>query len=302
VITALLAFYDEPVGFLRRAVHSCARIGVTRLVALDGAYQRLPDGQPSSPDEQLEAIWEAALQARMIPSIHVPGRLWETEMEKRTELFRLAEAGCNPSEDWYLVLDADFEVLSTVPDLPATLAHAGRDAALVMLQTTAGSLYPHLPPLTPFRAFYRAIPGLHVEGTHYTYQTPDGRKLWGHPDEIEPALDLTEQIRVVHHTNQRTPERALRQRAYYRARDRAGDEMLDCHRCGQPAIGYAPVHLREVSSHSVEADWERVCPTCLRRVRRENLVAAHRLGITPEAFLQQRLGEVASAPGLPLAV
>lgn len=295
MLAALLAFYDEPEAFLTRMVESLPRARVTRLYALDGAYALYPYGRPESPPSQRQAILDAAERIGIHARIATPGRLWRDEMEKRSTLFRLADA--HGPDDWLFVVDADYEIVDAPGNLLHRLNESGRDVATVMLQTSSGPYYQNLPPLSPMRSLFRAGLGITVDGNHWTYVTRDGRKLWGrHGDKIVPALDLTHKVRVAHHTNLRPLDRARRQILYYRARDQAGAEQGSCQRCRfRRAIGWALTDLRPLaaprhSNEMVAGSWIEVCEVCTPVVRAEALEAAEALGLTEQRFasLQNR--------------
>jgi hypothetical protein len=61
-VTAMLAWFDEPVDLLETAVQGAAVVA-DRLVAADGAYEQVPDRAESSPPEQKRAIVRAAKKA-----------------------------------------------------------------------------------------------------------------------------------------------------------------------------------------------------------------------------------------------
>ena len=75
--------------------------------------------------------------------------------------------------------------------------------------------------------FFRAIPGLRAVTNHFTYSTPDGRKLWGDAkkDRLEPRLDLTA-VKVEHRSKLRHTDRRRAAERYYRLRDDLGLEEL----------------------------------------------------------------------------
>jgi hypothetical protein len=265
VLHACLCWFDEHPRFLERAVYTSVRLGVERIVALDGAYKLYPGGQRTSPPEQAAAIVRAASSLGLALRFGKP-KVWETELEKREAMLALV-----PANDWFCWLDADFEVMTSNPRLPEQLAGSDRVAADVTIRHLRGPYFPGLPPVTDFRLFYRRLPGLHYERNHYTLVAGDGRRLWGNRQHgpIEPGLDLRGQVVIAHHTNGRPVERVRRQIAYYKTRDALGVERGPCGRCGAPSLGWAPTNLTDLGNQ-VEVDWVEVCEDCAAVLAQEN--------------------------------
>lgn len=236
MIVALLSWYDEPPEALAAMVASLALIPVTRLVALDGAYALYPDGQPRSSSDQYQAFDTAARRHDIHLSIHTPATVWAgNETEKRSRLFELGEQVAGP-DDWYMVIDADEQILQAPPDVPARLNATPFDVAGVTLLEPGHPLGTIV--FDTFPMFFRAIPGIRCHRDHFTYRTPDGRNLWGDAKRarLEPRHDLTDL--VVEHRNQlRHPDRRNAALGYYRARDELGVEDLPAERSllAQPA-------------------------------------------------------------------
>lgn len=178
VITAAMVWYDEPVEQLTTAVQSAASLA-DRIVALDGAYRRFPDGRPHSPPEQAQAIREAAAASGMDCLVLTPDRLWAGGVEKRNHLFSAACVG----SDWLLTLDADWVIHADGKGVRAELAALRHGEVAVesrfitpanlsrpMRQSAAGAwhaemtLQPHWYPV-----LFRALPGMRVEQFHYWY-------------------------------------------------------------------------------------------------------------------------------------
>jgi hypothetical protein len=274
VLYALLCWFDEHPRFLERAVYTSVRLGVERLVALDGAYKLYPGAQRTSPPEQSRAILRAANALGLDLTFGKP-KLWETELEKREAMIALV-----PEQEWFCWLDADFEVMSNNPRLPERLERAEYNAADVTIRHLRGPYFPNLPPLTDFRLFYRHLPGLHFERNHYTLVAGDGRRLWGNGTHgaIEPGLDLRREVVIAHHTNGRPIERVRRQVAYYKTRDALGIERGPCGRCGVPSIGWAPTNLTDIGNQ-VEVDWIEVCDDCAEVIAEENKALREKLDV-----------------------
>lgn len=225
MITALLSWYDEPPQALRTLIATLTLIPVDRLIAVDGAYALFPDGRRRSSSEEYRAIIDATRHHGIDLILDCPATVWAgNETEKRNRLFELGEQFTAP-DDWYMVVDADEEVLKAPPDIPARLASSPFDVAGITLREPGHPLGTIM--FDTFPMFFRAIRGLRCHRDHFTYQTPDGRNLWGDAKRthLEPRLDLTGV--VVEHRNQlRHPDRRKAALDYYRTRDEAGIEEL----------------------------------------------------------------------------
>lgn len=221
-IIALLSFYDETAEWLTRCIASLTHLPVDGLVALDGAYELYPDAQPSSPPEQRAAIRRAA-RAHSIPLLlETPEQPWPGEVEKRNHLFTIAET---TAADWYFVIDADEYITSAPADVPGRLAASPFDVAAVELKEPGHPLGTIVYPTHP--KFFRAISGLRAVQDHFTYTTPDGRRLWGDQKKhrLEARHDLTD-VKVTHENQLRHPDRRENALTYYRTRDTLGVEEL----------------------------------------------------------------------------
>lgn len=203
------------------------------MVVIDGAYLLYPDRRNWSSPEQHEAVVYTCQAAGLGLTVHVPPGLWAgNEVEKRSAMFAHAEQVAEPNVDWYWVMDAD-EIVDHCPtDLRARLDATDLDVAEVTEferhpETDQASWFDWEPESRfQIRKLFRAIPGLHVEGNHYTYATPDGRKLWDQakPEDQEPCLDLSD-LTIEHRTNYRTRNRTTKAKAYYQLRDKTGVEQ-----------------------------------------------------------------------------
>jgi hypothetical protein len=223
-LIALLAWFEEPAEWLAELVASCARAGCDHVVAVDGAYALLPNGSGFSSPEQHAAILHTARGAGIGATIHAPSQRWfGNEVEKRSALFRLAEATAEPG-DWYWVLDADCVV---------TEAHAVKerlaDTTLLAAEHRLEERQDGTVSKSMHRGLFRAGWGLRVQGRHSHYVDAAGRVLWDGPggDHV-PALDLFD-VRVEHRRSQRPVARRSDQVEYYRRRDLAGVERLSVH-------------------------------------------------------------------------
>lgn len=232
-IVALLSWYNERPDWLAAGVASLAPFA-DHIIAVDGAYFLYPDGKRNSPSGQAEAIRETARAVGLGCTLFEPQERWlGNEVEKRSLMFRLGETVATP-EDWYFVLDGD-EVVSDIGcDVKAKCAETQHDCGEVAFWRHRDHYKPEQMPFVTsmveehnIRVMFRAIPGLRVEGNHYTYVTPDGRRLWGNPADapVEPVEDFTD-IRIQHRTKERDLWRADEARKYYARRDELNIEGL----------------------------------------------------------------------------
>lgn len=228
MIAALLSWYDEPPAALEAMIASLTLIPVDRLIAVDGAYALYPDGRRRSSSEEYRAIIHGCRHHGIDLTLHTPATVWAgNETEKRDRLFELAEQVTSP-DDWLMVIDADEEVLEA-PDVPARLAASPFDVAGVTLREPGHPLGTVV--FDTFPMFFRAIRGIRCHQDHFTYQTPDGRNLWGDAKRarLEPRLDLAGVV-VEHRKQLRHPDRREAALTYYRTRDEQGVEDLPADR------------------------------------------------------------------------
>jgi hypothetical protein len=287
-IVALLSWYEEDPAWLAEMVATLPAAGVTHLVALDGAYALYPGASPASDPAQKLALNTAAQQAGIEADIYTPDGVFKgNEVEKRSALFELAESVTGP-DDWYFVMDAD-ELISEVPtDFHDRLASTDRDVAEV---TFVEQRDPERPPPSlwqrkdayPIRVLFRAIRGLRVKTNHWTYVTPDGRKLWGQNKRtLEATLDCTD-LRILHRSDLRQQDRRTDQYAYYAIRDDRRAEIGRCARCTAKATKSLPTGY-EPSPEGLTADYIDVCNACAKKVKRENALTLRRHGIDPQTL------------------
>jgi len=217
-VIGVLVWYDEEPAWLAATVASMCRVGMSHIVALDGAYLAYPDAirHARSAPGQHAAIREVCDAMQVGHTIHAPSGPWiGGECEKRTYGFTLAmtvaEAG-----DWFFLMDADQVITS--PGNLAALEQADEDVAEALFYERGayggGGMF-------PVRCIFRAQP-LRVEGRHYDYLTGDGRNLWGDAPYEPAAVTMCE---VEHRTRLRSPARKQAQDAYYKRRDELGLEQ-----------------------------------------------------------------------------
>lgn len=243
-LIGILSWYDESPSWLSATVASLARAGATHLVAVDGAYRMYPDGRGSSGGNQADAIIKTAYGAGLALSLHVPTAVWHgNEVEKRDHCFRLAETVAAPhEEDWYWIVDAD-EIILESSGLVFDLANTDMNVAETTLleyqdplenpktaKVTRQIDWPRESAST-VRNLFRAIPGLSTVENHYTVTVPgQNAKLRGDSaagDVLEPALDLSQSVKIEHRTNLRDLARAKSQLEYYGLREELGFERPD---------------------------------------------------------------------------
>ena len=234
-LIGLLSLYAERPSWLAASVASYRVAGIDHLVALDGAYALFPGGAARSPGVEADALMEICNAHDVGLTLVRPATTWAgNEVEKRTSLFRHADALAVPNEDWYLNIDADELVTRALDGWRDALADTPLDCAeLLLWEREDRDSEPcaqvdralRVDPLShaPIRKLFRAIPGIRCVGNHYTWVTPDGRQLWGNRVKV-PGLDLTEQLHVEHRTQYRGLLRRDASHEYYRLRDAAGIE------------------------------------------------------------------------------
>lgn len=284
-IIALLSWYDEDPAWLKRALLALQPIGIHHLVALDGAYALFPNGQPRSSPAEYEAIRASANQLGCSLTIYTPQTTWQNnETEKRSRLFELAEQVARPHQDWYLVIDADEFVTHVPDDLHERLRTSVFDVASVTFSEphATGKRRNYELPI-----IFRAIPGIRVEGNHFTYVTPDGRKLWGNAltDNLAPRLDLRDLV-LDHLTEYRHQDRRAAADTYYKARDFKGTEKGQCYKCGKGAVCQVPYKWREVQDEygdiGYTAKWVEACTEHAADLDHRNAAVLRAWGFDPD--------------------
>ncbi len=225
MIVGLLNFYKEDDLLLKRSVRGLARLGVKRIVAVDGPYALFPNDGPYSDPQQIRVLRQATTQRGVELCLFQPDEPWAgNETEKRQRMLDLA-LGRAYRGDWLVIWDCDYRLMDA-PDamwISDRLQTTGLDVATVSF--TEDGFCEHYDGY-PMAMFLRAIPGIKMDGNHHTYVLPDGRRsqVLRRPVENEAeALDLSD-VRILHDVQRRDPERRARQTAYYEARDAGGIE------------------------------------------------------------------------------
>lgn len=228
-VVALLSWYDESPTWLSAAVASAARIA-NHVVAVDGAYRLLPGGRGSSGVEQSDAVRLACEAAGVGCTLHVPSASWVgNEVGKRDFLFALGQTVVEtPGEDWFMVIDADelvadcdrVGVLAGLAEFTGHVAEVEYELFDDLTRHDDRNVTrPHRTSMWARRLFRSSAQPIRVVGQHWNYvRVDDGEPvvLWGR-DETGDVLPVD--MRMVHRTLQRWPERREQQQQYYRIRN-----------------------------------------------------------------------------------
>lgn len=283
-IHGLISFYDEPVDSIARCLTGLARAGVDHVIALDGAYALYPGGKPASATAQHAAFAIGCRQLGMAHTLHVPNEVWAgNEVQKRTALFSLAWSLAEPG-DWFLVMDADQIVTDVPDDLRDRLAATPLDVAETQFVDMVAKRVdrPDWPAEFTVRNLFRAQP-IHLEISHLTYVTDDGRYLWGDASKtLEPTLELTSLV-IEHHPDRRPAERQMDKLQYYATRDELGVERGICEWCDERAATLVPVgwHFNDQLGVPVAA-WKEACPEHAAEADALGRFELEQLGIDPD--------------------
>lgn len=295
-LIACLSWYDEKPSWLAAAITSLHHAQIDHLIAVDGAYALLPEGKNASGTEQHHTIIETARALGIGLTLHIPQDRWNgDEVEKRTHMFRLAQREAEPRKDWLMIMDADQVLLTAPHDLKHQLAATKHDVASVIFtercdppQDQARQFDWDPETRYPIRILFRSIPGIRCHGNHYTYTTPDGRRLWGNDQDqpCEPALHI-ETLVIDHRTNYRPIHRHEQQYAYYKQRDTLGTERATCHRCTQPATRQVPAGW-EPHDKGMAAGWVEACDQHAEQILDEGRTVIRAHGYDPDTLIPTR--------------
>lgn len=193
-LAGMLVWWNEPADLLYQCVESCAGF-LDRIVALDGGYRLTPGAGVRSPEDERDAIKDAARAAGLDVKVLTPDGVWNGQVEKRNWLIRYA---ANISE-FVMPVDADWLLRGDPDKLRAELAaHPNRDTFTVRLETPI----PDAPDFDMAKAasdkwhaetagrvqnielIYRSLPGIRVEAHHWWVSAIRGGQrvaLWGCP-------------------------------------------------------------------------------------------------------------------------
>jgi len=236
MITACLSFFDEPPDLLGECVDRLGRVGVDRLVAVDGPYELYPHACARSSPSSIDAIRQAARESGIALTLVYAERAWKNnEVGKRQRMIEIAR-GMKPrgswqsalrERDWLLVVDADHfweadddlhRLLYPIHNEQVPIAFA-RVSFAEVFQTDGTPIY------APARPLVRARWDLRMGANHYTYETDVGYSTFlERPAPTTPALDLTDRVRVIHRVHDRDATKRAHQSAYYANRDELGVE------------------------------------------------------------------------------
>jgi hypothetical protein len=242
-IVALLPWYSESPGFLHDCISSLPTAGVSDVVCVDGAYAAFKGAKRRSSQAEHDALKAAAKAAGIRVHVTTPPKPWDTEVAKRNYLFRKGER-LTTEDDWFLVIDAD-EQVTKADDLHARLQAAN----FIVAAGTLEEPHPTLPTThAPMRRLYKALRGIHLKGSHDTYELPDGRVLWGRQNRVG-ALDLQAHFSLLHRTHFRNEQRRQASKEFYADRTARREEAWPCGICGKPGVSNVPY------------DWERIDET-----------------------------------------
>jgi hypothetical protein len=213
-------------------------------------------------------------------------------MEKRTFSFQLAETLTDES-DWYCVFDAD--ELSEAFNVKKALAGTDKLVAECLswerFQGKEAAAEGSMVGSTSVRRFYRALRGLHVEGTHTTYKA-NGHVLRGYGDTLAESLELP--VRIEHRWNFQEPMRRLRQETYYRLRDAQEAEQRTCYQCTRRSVMAAPTDfhdgLPDPLKRNLRCTWVDACAFHLGPILEANKQRLAEMGVEDPETVQTRLG------------
>lgn len=236
IVTACLAWYDEPIEDLIRCVESLPVL-CDRLVAVDGGYELVEGAEPVSPYEQTEAIQDAAERVGLEFQVFRSNDLWNGQVAKRDWMMRMAVDG----SDWLIPVDSDYVLHGIREAVRAELVATTADAMVVDFHTTlpegvtrdnleadgraANEWHAGMAGETLKMALiFRALPGFRVERHHWWYSgMKDGKRvaLWDCGGLYPPGVErqLFAPFVVEHRCLFRDKERVLRNRRFCELRD-----------------------------------------------------------------------------------
>ena len=247
-VTACLSWYDEDPDQLQRMVASLPKVGVTRLVAVDGRYRLFGPashgGFRSTPEEHV-ALWETCKAVGIQLITDIPQAEYANERDKRHRLFSLAESYAQPG-DWLLWIDGD-ETVTDWFDPDRSLSDHLRGTTLDVAEVTFIDHAPREGVVRHWQVprFFRAGKFAGMGPNHYTLLTHDGPALWGNQNYRTTAERFKVPLLIEHH--HRDPERQERERVFVNERDRLEPEAERFDRSkltgeNYPLVGEYEVH------------------------------------------------------------
>jgi hypothetical protein len=225
-LIALLSFFAEDEEYIVGDLRDLHKLGVTSVVAVDGAYAMYPDGPVRSGERLIEKLRSTAESLDMSLLLYQPNTVWMgNEVEKRQVMIDLAWTIADKG-DWFVVWDCDYKLVD-VPEGPegswlpiAGLPSTKQDFAYVSFTESSQDNAWH-----PMQMFIKAQPVM-MDGNHHTYKLADGRRsqiLRRPVENMAEARDMS-QVKIRHRVYERDDKRRAGQTAYYVERDRLGLE------------------------------------------------------------------------------
>jgi hypothetical protein len=147
--------YQDDLGLLERTLRSI-RPFVDRLIAIDGPFAKFPHDTVQSDNDHLEML------KRFADHVIVTQVPWKTEVCKRNQYLRGKDG------DWYLVVDADEELVGNL-DLTEYAATDQMGWKMWILQE---GVQPRL-----VLRLFRHFEGIHYEGAHNAICGKDRRPI-----------------------------------------------------------------------------------------------------------------------------
>lgn len=245
-VIGILLWYDEPLHYLERVMHSFKSLGVRRVYAMDGAYKEFAHDSHLSAPEQSQTLRDAARKLSIKLTIWHPSAPFENEQAKRIELFKQAGAYIPLYTGYYFQLDADEEVIAGSKDVLKKAMKSKCDTALVSIETvitderkqiiengdydmrylhswrTSSSVSTHLYP-----RLYRRLADIDVSPRHWNIHglNENGERvsLKGNHSQyplVKNVYDARKDILIVNHTWERDLETIKKKEALVRAEER----------------------------------------------------------------------------------
>lgn len=216
-LTAMLAWYAENPDWLIDTVIDLSKIGVSQIVAVDGAYALFPGGGARSSADQGRSLRAATDLYNMALILVEPNEVWSgNEVQKRQFMLDIAVAASDPG-DWLVAWDADFVLEAWPGDVIGELSSCPHKDAFVDISFSDAP--PGVESWYPLRNFMMAQPGMKMSTNHYTYILPSGTHISVGDRTTCTSLSFRGRLKVRHRTNDRPKERRGRQVKYYEARD-----------------------------------------------------------------------------------